>query len=61
MNLVETQLLTFWTLSIILFLLFKNDIAETELCLHPQVKAYSLGPNLIELVHISRNSIYKSH
>jgi hypothetical protein len=39
----KTQVLCFWTLSIILFL-FKSNISETGFCPHLQVKPTQLGP-----------------
>jgi hypothetical protein len=38
------QLLAFWTLPTILFLIFRNNISETGFCLRLQVKPTQLGP-----------------
>jgi hypothetical protein len=39
------QLLTFWTLSILLFFASKISVSESAVCLRSEVKPYSVGPH----------------
>jgi hypothetical protein len=48
------RLMTFWTLSIVLLLIKKNNFLETGLWLSSQVKAYSVGPYLRRHTKIKR-------
>jgi hypothetical protein len=41
---ILTQLLCFWTLSIVLFLFKTHDVSETGFCLRFQVGPTQLGP-----------------
>jgi hypothetical protein len=40
---VTTQVLCFWTLSIVLFL-FKTYVSDTGFCIHLQIEPTRLGP-----------------
>jgi hypothetical protein len=45
-NGVLIKLLSFWTLSIVLFFYLKQNVSETEFSLRLLVKAYSVGPRI---------------